>query len=223
MSSKINAEQSLPKLGMKGATRCAICNVETALKCQGCVQRGASEIRFYCGKEHQAIDWKNGHKHVCYVKKVNLIYQFKITLIGVEKPFVGDVIQPPIWRRIQMRKDSTFRQLHKAISISMGWFESHLHEFRMECGRIIGMPNDDDFGIKTIPEKTVKLETHFKKLGNRCVYEYDFGDSWVHEILLENICPMDQNTQYPICIDGARACPPEGESFYSHHNVVTHL
>jgi hypothetical protein len=41
------------------------------------------------------------------------------------------------------------------------------------------------------------------------LYEYDFGDGWEHEILLEKILPRDPGVRYPRCIGGARACPPE--------------
>ncbi|MBN2501081.1 MAG: plasmid pRiA4b ORF-3 family protein, partial [Anaerolineales bacterium] len=40
-------------------------------------------------------------------------------------------------------------------------------------------------------------------------YEYDFGDGWEHIILLEKILPFDPQQDYPICIKGKRACPPE--------------
>ena len=43
----------------------------------------------------------------------------------------------------------------------------------------------------------------------RFIYEYDFGDSWQHEILLEKILEPEPNVAYPRCIEGARACPPE--------------
>lgn len=32
-------------------------------------------------------------------------------------------------------------------------------------------------------------------------YEYDFGDSWHHEIVFDE--------RYPVCVEGERACPPE--------------
>jgi hypothetical protein len=41
------------------------------------------------------------------------------------------------------------------------------------------------------------------------VYEYDFGDSWEHEILVEKILPAEAETAYPLCLRGKRACPPE--------------
>ena len=41
------------------------------------------------------------------------------------------------------------------------------------------------------------------------VYEYDFGDSWHHKIVLEKILPHDPNISLPRCTAGKRACPPE--------------
>ncbi|YAF98295.1 MAG: plasmid pRiA4b ORF-3 family protein [Nodularia sp. CChRGM 3473] len=38
---------------------------------------------------------------------------------------------------------------------------------------------------------------------------YDFGDSWEHEILVEKGLPSTLDINYPICITGKRACPPE--------------
>jgi hypothetical protein len=40
-------------------------------------------------------------------------------------------------------------------------------------------------------------------------YEYDFGDRWEHEVIVENDT-VNINTKYPIyCVEGERACPPE--------------
>jgi hypothetical protein len=40
-------------------------------------------------------------------------------------------------------------------------------------------------------------------------YEYDFGDGWEHIIKLEKILPRDDQIDYPKCVTGKRACPPE--------------
>ena len=40
-------------------------------------------------------------------------------------------------------------------------------------------------------------------------YEYDFGDSWEHEVLVEGVVPPDSKVKYPHCLEGARACPPD--------------
>ncbi len=40
-------------------------------------------------------------------------------------------------------------------------------------------------------------------------YEYDFGDGWQHDVVLEAMLPRESGIRYPICVDGRRACPPE--------------
>ncbi len=43
----------------------------------------------------------------------------------------------------------------------------------------------------------------------RFIYDYDFGDSWRHEISVEGIHPLRQGETYPRCVASERACPPE--------------
>jgi Plasmid pRiA4b ORF-3-like protein len=38
---------------------------------------------------------------------------------------------------------------------------------------------------------------------------YDFGDDWTHTVQVEKELPVDSRVAYPVCIAGARACPPE--------------
>lgn len=41
------------------------------------------------------------------------------------------------------------------------------------------------------------------------VYEYDFGDGWEHDLVLEGIDSMQHGGKYPIVLKGKGACPPE--------------
>jgi len=43
----------------------------------------------------------------------------------------------------------------------------------------------------------------------RFVYEYDFGDSWVHDLRLEVTPPINPRTTYPTCVAGKCAAPPK--------------
>src|SRR4051812_38405322 len=43
----------------------------------------------------------------------------------------------------------------------------------------------------------------------RIGYEYDFGDSWRHEILFEGCLRAEPGRRFPLCVEGERACPPE--------------
>ena len=45
--------------------------------------------------------------------------------------------------------------------------------------------------------------------GGRFRYTYDFGDWWEHDIAVEDILVADADKRYPLCVDGAGACPPE--------------
>jgi hypothetical protein len=41
-------------------------------------------------------------------------------------------------------------------------------------------------------------------------YEYDFGDSWSHQVTIMKILPPDPAVETKaVCLAGARACPPE--------------
>lgn len=58
-------------------------------------------------------------------------------------------------------------------------------------------------------ERRVTVAQLVPEAGSSFVYEYDFGDSWEHEILVEQILEPEEHVHYPLCIGGARACPPE--------------
>lgn len=134
------------------------------------------------------------------------IYQFKITLQD---------IKPKIWRCIQVPENYNFCDLHAAIQDSMGWNDCHLHQFRIkkpETGDevTIGIPDEDGFGVQgIIPGKKAKIAKYFITPEDKAIYEYDFGDGWRHEIVLEKISSAEDGAMYPRCVAGARACPPE--------------
>lgn len=124
-------------------------------------------------------------------------------------------IVPPIWRRIDVPGDCSIWDLHVAIQDAMGWRDYHLHAFRSsESGGSesleIGIPDGDEFmtGRRTIAGWEVPVSSRFDKPGQSMVYEYDFGDGWIHDIVLEEIIPCDA-PQRVACIGGERACPPE--------------
>jgi hypothetical protein len=130
----------------------------------------------------------------------NQIYQIKVTL---------DDTHPPIWRRIQAPGNTTLLKLHDILQIVMGWEDYHLHMFTTE-GSIYGDPADDDYGdLGTIDEANYKLNRVIYQEGQRLSYEYDFGDSWDHTLLVEKILPLQEGVRYPLCLKGKRACPPE--------------
>ncbi len=126
------------------------------------------------------------------------IYQLKVTLKHSK---------PPIWRRIQVKEDATLYKLHQTIQVAMGWTNSHLHQFIAD-GVYYG-ELDTDVGFDVVSEDRTRLNKIVSAVKNKFVYEYDFGDGWVHEIVVEKILEPEAKTRYPRCITGKRNCPPE--------------
>lgn len=128
-------------------------------------------------------------------------FRFRVQLVGAV---------PPIYRQFLINADATFHDLHDAIQDACGWEHAHLFAFRNRRGEpIAGAPEEDGFGDDEPDAQKVKLASWFSITKNkRCVYEYDFGDSWQHEVTLEAIEPHDGKWTRRL-LGGARAFPPE--------------
>jgi hypothetical protein len=128
------------------------------------------------------------------------IYQLKVTL---------DESKPPIWRRLLVPGDVTLEKLHYIIQVAMGWTNSHLHQFIV--GELyFGEPHPDYYDdIQMNDERRFRLKRITKNEGFQFCYEYDFGDSWKHTLLVEKITDPEPGQRVPVCIAGERACPPE--------------
>ena len=117
-------------------------------------------------------------------------------------------IAPIVWRRIQVPHSITLGRLHRVIQATMGWTDSHLHEFIIG-GAHFGVPDpeNDYLPYPVHPEGRVKLDTAL--MGRRHFdYLYDFGDNWEHKLRIENTL-ISVPLAHPVCVDGANACPPE--------------
>ena len=71
---------------------------------------------------------------------------------------------------------------------------------------------DENFAEMNYEDSTsTKLSDILPKTGKRFrfEYEYDFGDCWRHEVLFEGCLRAERGKRYPVCVEGARACPPE--------------
>jgi hypothetical protein len=126
------------------------------------------------------------------------VYQLKITLKGSK---------PPSWRRIEVADDITLARLHHIIQASMGWTNSHLHMFNV--GRTSYSVPDPDYDEDVRDERRHKLNQLLTAPKQKLSYEYDFGDSWTHEVLLKKVLTPEPGVSYPRCTAGKRACPPE--------------
>ena len=125
------------------------------------------------------------------------VFQLRVTLDGVD---------PPVWRRLLVPAAVRVAKLHVILQVAMGWTNSHLHSFTIG-GERYGM-HFDDYPEDEIDENEV---TVLRAIADhrRFTYEYDFGDSWDHDVVVEDFVRIPRGLKHAVCLDGQNACPPE--------------
>jgi hypothetical protein len=58
-------------------------------------------------------------------------------------------------------------------------------------------------------ERSVTLREVIPQPQDRLLYEYDFGDGWEHEILVEELLAPEEGVRYLVCVEGEYAARPE--------------
>lgn len=134
-------------------------------------------------------------------KKPKSIHQLKVTLLDAE---------PAVWRRIQVRSNVTLKTLASVLNAAMGWEGYHIHEFRM--GKEVWGPAldmSDDLADCIEDDRDATLEKIAPRKRSTFKYQYDGGDCWLHKVVVEAVLEPAPKQRYPVCLDGALACPPE--------------
>jgi hypothetical protein len=134
------------------------------------------------------------------------IFVFRITLKD---------IKPLIWRTVQVPGCFTLEELHYVIQDIMDWADVHLHCFEINEVRY-SSGSDDEFtslNMELKDEHAYTLDS-LNLTDKQCfTYVYNFGDQWVHHILVSKIMPSsdfsETDWRYPVCLSGERSCPPE--------------
>ncbi len=128
------------------------------------------------------------------------IYQLLVAL---------ELIEPPIWRRVQVPGETTLGELHDVLQVAMGWHNCHLHLFEID-GATYGPLGDGAPWLEDMSdERKTRLDRVVGREGATFAYVYDMGDDWEHRIVLEADLPRGPDTRYPVCTEGERGCPPE--------------
>jgi len=139
------------------------------------------------------------------------VHRLKVTLHGTK---------PAIWRRFEVPSDVSLARLHKVIQLGFGWQDSHLYVFETAAGRYGSY--DPDLEIRTAANK--KLSAVADWPGDKIRYEYDFGDSWEHDVVVEAVQPAQPGVAYPRCTGGKRAGPPEDSGgVWGYHDLLNTL
>lgn len=101
--------------------------------------------------------------------------------------------KPKIWRRVLIQSDILLSDFHKVIQTTMGWTNSHLHQFiKNETHYSERIPEDmawDETG--NVEYLNMKLSDLLKKEEQRILYGYDYGDGWTHDLISFEKVPLN--------------------------------
>jgi hypothetical protein len=127
-------------------------------------------------------------------------------------------VQPHVWRRVIVPETVTLAKLHQILQAVMGWTDSHLHEYVI-ARKHYGTPDPDWPTEEPLhDERRMHLKPFIEARVRRFNYLYDFGDSWEHEITVEDLLAPKGSGPRIVCMAGENACPPEdvgGEGGYA--------
>lgn len=134
------------------------------------------------------------------------IYRFHVLLRG---------INPPVWRRILMRRESHITNLHDTIQIAFRWSDSHLHRFLI-CSQESGLSRAGCVGFSTDPKQVSLADFKFRD-SERFLYEHDFSDLRQHQVRFEKTRPIEARKTYPEC--GGAPAPRHRKTVAAHRRI----
>ena len=128
------------------------------------------------------------------------VFQLRLRLEGTN---------PVVWRRLLVPGQVFLPTLHSIFQEAMGWRDSHLHQLRVGDS-LYGMHVEDweEIDEDEVDEAEVSVFDAFHD-ERRGVYDYDFGDSWHHEVIVESEWSIPKPLKHAVCVDGENRCPPE--------------
>ena len=129
------------------------------------------------------------------------ILTFQIKLVGTD---------PMVTRTFELSSEITMYELHHTTQVIMGWKNYHLYQFMVGDTVIADsrLWDKDDMGPITDVNE-VSVGEVFTEVGTPAVYEYDFGDGWMHHLELVDRSIHPTQAVLPQIISGENACPPE--------------
>lgn len=126
-------------------------------------------------------------------------------------------IKPSIYRKFNVPSNISLRHLSELIIDLMGWTNEHLNQFRK--GDDYYAPayqregeNDLMMGwgrARNHNQENYTISDILSEKGKTIEWEYDFGDSWCHDVRLSSIGDYKEDEPLITFVKGERACPPE--------------
>ncbi len=115
-----------------------------------------------------------------------------------------------VYRQLVVPSDLTLNHLGEILVYAVGWDGYHLNQF-IDGKNYYTIPQDD--GWDTPDERDARsctIGSLLRRVKGKIKWEYDFGDSWIHEItLVEKQAVGEQESVKIQLLKGTGACPPE--------------
>ena len=130
-------------------------------------------------------------------KKKPKVYELTIKLTNTN---------PLVWRKVLAHEFIELNELHLLIQMVMGWEDRHLFSFTINEKSYTNEESANEMN-QLVSDGVMLCEV----LGDskKFSYTYDFGDGWKHELEITKELEHDSKMNYPVCIGGENACPPE--------------
>jgi hypothetical protein len=114
---------------------------------------------------------------------------------------------PQVWRRLIVRESMWLSRLHDSIQVLFDWFDYQTHAFNLDDLRFVNPLKRESLSIED--DRDVTLADLDLEHRERFTYGYHFGEGWQVEIRVEKTSTIEKGFQYPNCLAGERAGPPE--------------
>lgn len=126
-------------------------------------------------------------------------------------------LRPAIWRKVDVPSNISLRHLGDLILDLMGWGGWHLNQFikgdsyYMPCyQREASGESDFSWDCENLNQEDYSIGDLLSVKGRYVVFEYDFGDSWEHEVRLSGVSEyQDDEVREIVFRGGERCCPPD--------------
>jgi hypothetical protein len=142
--------------------------------------------------------------------------------------------EPEIWRRFELRGSLALSQVHQVLKAAFGWEEAHLHRFVTIDPFAPLRPVDGEFPLVPQwlpgqeceepgdrPEEDCSLDQLLALGSGGAFYKYDFGDSWLHRLVLVSRRTAGEDSPPARLIDGARRGPLEDSGGFPGYEEIT--
>lgn len=115
-----------------------------------------------------------------------------------------------VYRQLVVPSDLTLNHLGEILVRAVGWEGYHLNQF-IAGKTYYAEPSDDDWMMDMQKDAgKYTIGSLLSRVKSKIKWEYDFGDSWVHEITLVEKQAVEEDEKVKVqLLKGSGACPPE--------------